>query len=125
MQLLRTNSGIIAACLFSGVLLAIAWPAAGFAPLLFIAWIPLFFAEDAVARNPKNYGRHILFFAAYFSFFTFNVLTTWWVKYASLFGAIAAIVCNALLLHSFLWLFIKLSESLVLDMDIFHSFFFG
>ncbi|MBK6640951.1 MAG: apolipoprotein N-acyltransferase [Bacteroidetes bacterium] len=112
MQLLRTNSGIIAACLFSGVLLAIAWPAAGFAPLLFIAWIPLFFAEDAVARNPKNYGNHILFFAAYFSFFTFNVLTTWWVKYASLFGAIAAIVCNALFMALIFMAFHKVKRKL-------------
>ncbi|MBK8414010.1 MAG: hypothetical protein IPL22_05525 [Bacteroidetes bacterium] len=125
MQLLRTNSGIIAACLFSGVLLAIAWPAAGFAPLLFIAWIPLFFAEDAVARNPKNYGRHILFFAAYFSFFTFNVLTTWWVKYASLFGAIAAIVCNALFMALIFIAFHKVKRKLGVGYGYLSSFFFG
>lgn len=80
----------------SGVLLSIAWPSAGFAPLLFIALIPLLLAEDIIYRNSDRLKGRFLFFISYFSFLMFNLLTTWWVKYASLFGAVAAIVCNAL-----------------------------
>lgn len=96
MQFLRTNSGILTCALLSGFLLSAAWPAGGFAPLLFVAFIPLLFAQDALYRNQGNYNRWIPFVSWYLAFFTFNLLTTWWVKYASLFGAIAAIVCNAL-----------------------------
>ncbi|MBL0341432.1 MAG: apolipoprotein N-acyltransferase [Bacteroidetes bacterium] len=96
MNFIYSRSGIFSLSFLSGILLSIAWPSAGFAPLLFVAFIPLLLCEDVVFRNREKFSSWFLFFISYFTFFTFNLLTTWWVKYASFFGAVAAIVCNAL-----------------------------
>ena len=80
----------------SGVLLSIAWPANGFTPLIFVSWVPLLFMQDVCVSNETLKTRKFVFFSTYFGFFVFNLLTTWWVKYASFFGAVAAVFCNAL-----------------------------
>ncbi len=96
MRFLNSRSGILVSAFLSGILLTLAWPSSGIAPLLFVALIPLLFVEDAAMRpTPVISGRYV-FVYAYLTFFTFNLLTTWWVKYASLFGAVAAIFFNAL-----------------------------
>lgn len=89
----------------SGVLMSMAWPASGFTPLVFIAWVPLLFMEEVCVSNEPLKTRKFVFFSAYFSFFIFNLLTTWWVKYASFFGAVAAIFCNALFMSLVFLLF--------------------
>lgn len=80
----------------SGILFWLAWPARGFAPLLFVAWIPLLFIEDYFYTHHENKGGRKLFWISYLVFLLWNFLTTWWIYNASLFGAISAIVCNAL-----------------------------
>ncbi len=96
MKLLSSRWELIAASLLSGILLFLGWPARGFAPLLFIALVPLLYVEDLYFRErPEKSGRRVFLFS-YITFLTFNLLTTWWVKYASFFGAVAAITCNAL-----------------------------
>jgi apolipoprotein N-acyltransferase len=72
----------------SGVLLSLSWFPNGFAGLLFIAFVPLLLAEDADSNKTGRY--------AYFTFLVWNILTTWWVCYASLAGGIAAMIFNAL-----------------------------
>lgn len=81
--------------MFTGVLLWIAWPANGFAPLLFVAFIPILRIENYFFENPQEKKRK-LFCYSYLSFFTWNALTTWWVCNASLFGGIVANICNTL-----------------------------
>ncbi len=76
--------------------MSLAWPANGFTPLIFISWVPLLFMEEVCASNDTLKPRKFVFFSAYFGFFVFNLLTTWWVKYASFFGAVAAVFCNTL-----------------------------
>jgi apolipoprotein N-acyltransferase len=96
MRFLQSPPGWYFLAFLSGILLSLAWPSSGFAPLLFIALVPLIFVEDIAIRLRDRHSPWLFFGSAYFCFFTFNLLTTWWVKYASLFGAVAAIVCNAL-----------------------------
>jgi len=77
-------------------MLSLSWPAHGFTPLLLVAWIPILFAgEIHTTMEPRKKGWFV-FLSNYTGFLVFNLLTTWWVKYASFFGAIAAIFCNAL-----------------------------
>ncbi|MEZ4914485.1 MAG: apolipoprotein N-acyltransferase [Chitinophagales bacterium] len=80
--------------LISAVLGFLAWPDINFFPLIFVAWIPLFMLED-IARN-KNYSLKKVFLFLYLQFLLWNVLTTWWVKNASLAGGILAFVFNSL-----------------------------
>jgi len=85
--------------------MSLSWPAGGIAPLIFISWIPLLLIEDRYYNREPHPGRGFFFLSVYVTFFTFNLLTTWWVKYASLFGAISAIVLNALFMAIVFYLF--------------------
>ena len=84
-----------AVCLTS-VLLFAGWPAAGFAPLLLIAWVPMLALEDYFFENKETVRHSRIFYLAYACFFLWNVLSTWWIYYASAFGACAAIFFNSL-----------------------------
>jgi apolipoprotein N-acyltransferase len=94
--MLKTRAGLFLVSFLSGLLLSFAWPSAGFAPLLFVALVPLLISEEGIREMNLKHPLREVFLHAYIAFFTFNLLTTWWVKYASFFGAVAAIVCNAL-----------------------------
>jgi apolipoprotein N-acyltransferase len=99
-MLLKNNQ--IRLPLLSGLLLAASWPVNGLNFLAFIAFIPLFFAEEEWIN-----GKHqrVTFFLFYYSpFLIWNILTTWWIWNASAGGAIMAIVCNALLMFFVFWL---------------------
>ncbi len=105
MKLLHSKAGHFLLALCSGVLLTLGWPSAGFAPLLFVAMVPLLLAFEAIGSTRNNGRKYSLFAVAYTAFFVFNLLTTWWVKYASLFGAVAAVLFNALFMTTVFMLF--------------------
>ena len=90
--------------ILSGLLLAFSWPAIGIYPLIFVAFVPLLILEKKV-KNSKQ-----LFFASFLSFFIFNILTTYWIYYATPFGAIAAFLVNSFLMAFVFWLFHKIKQ---------------
>jgi len=98
MQLLTKVSGRILAVVVSSLLLSAAWPAAGIAPLLFIALVPLLMVQDFIS-NEKKAGRKVrLFWYSYLCFFLFNLIATWWIYFASPFGMFGAVMANAFLM---------------------------
>jgi apolipoprotein N-acyltransferase len=98
--------------LLSGLLLTFAWFPNGLVPLLFIAFVPLLIVEHTIFKNPQHYESLTLFGCSFFTFFIWNVLTTWWVKNASLGGAAMAIICNALLMTIVFLIFHKIKKRL-------------
>lgn len=84
--------------ILSAVLLWAAWPAAGIAPLLFIALIPLLVLEESIIRQQDAGQKSRLFPYAYLSFLLFNFFTTWWIRYASFEGMLGAVFANSLLM---------------------------
>ena len=83
----------------TGVLLSLGWPSIGSAfPILFIALIPLFILERKVHTEQMEGKKSRLFPFVWLSLVIFNSTTTWWVWFASDFGAIVAIVLNSLFL---------------------------
>lgn len=82
--------------LLSGVLMSISWPIQGFPYFIFLGFVPLFFIEKQLVENKASYSRGAAVLYSYPAFLVWNLLTTWWVSYASLFGGIAAILLNAL-----------------------------
>ena len=66
--------------LFTGVLLALAWPAVGhLTPLIFIAWVPLLWAEERYAQSdaaarPRNFMPYVML-----ALLVWNLATTWWL----------------------------------------------
>jgi len=96
----------LALALLSALLLSFAWPSIGsLTPLIFIALVPLFWLEKDAFQKHLSKSKYRLFPYIYLSFLVFNTLTTWWVWFASDFGAVAAIVFNALFMATVFQLF--------------------
>ncbi len=93
--------------LFSGLLLAFSWPDIGIFPLIFFAFVPLFILEDEIYRSNKGKGWRV-FCLSFFRFFIFNIITTYWIYNATIFGAFAAFIINSGLMASVMYLFHKL-----------------
>ncbi|MDY0077960.1 MAG: apolipoprotein N-acyltransferase [Bacteroidales bacterium] len=91
--------------ILSGLLLSAAWPVRGFTPLIFIAFVPLFFIQDELGK-PQNKGKGgQLFLLALLSFGIWNILTTYWIWNSTPVGGIAAIVLNSVFMATVFWLF--------------------
>jgi apolipoprotein N-acyltransferase len=89
--------------IFSGILLSFAWPVDGFYPIIFIAFIPLLMVEASFKETGKT---HLSFLGySFIAMLIWNVLTTWWIKNASLGGALMAIIANSILMAVVLYLF--------------------
>ncbi len=87
--------------LLSGLLFAASWPENGFAPLIFVAFVPLFFIQQQLGDTKKR-G---MFWYAWLSFITWNALTTWWIWYSTDVGSILAIALNSLFISVVFYLF--------------------
>ena len=89
----------------TGLLLALAWPEIGGAiKAMFIALFPLLWVEDYISKE-KGTASLQVFTNAYVAFLVFNALTTYWIYYASDWGAVMAIVCNSFFMAVVFWLF--------------------
>ncbi|MCQ2308620.1 MAG: apolipoprotein N-acyltransferase [Bacteroidales bacterium] len=79
----------------SGLLIAAAWPTRGFAPLAFVAFIPLIYLQDRIGdkENPEK-GNVLLL--SFITFVTWNALTTWWVWKTTAAGTIGMILLNSI-----------------------------
>lgn len=90
--------------LATGLLLALSWPARGFPFLAFVAFIPMFLLEDHLLVNRKNYRSIVFLMYAWLGFFVFNLLTTWWIMFATLPGMVVAVVLNSFFMAIPWWL---------------------
>lgn len=81
--------------LLSGLILSLAWPMHGFPFLLLFGFVPLFFIEDYFHNNKGQINKYAIFKYLYIAFFTWNILTTWWILNSTIFGAIMAILLNS------------------------------
>ncbi|MBL4708387.1 MAG: hypothetical protein JKY48_08130 [Flavobacteriales bacterium] len=90
---------------FTGILLALSWPAIGDTLItIFYALFPLLWVEDYISKQ-KGFAPLQVFANAYVGFFLFNLITTYWIYYASDWGAAMAIVCNSLFMSIVFLLF--------------------
>ncbi len=89
----------------TALLLFAAWPSTGFAPLLLIALIPLLIVEEKIVTQKRNGVKARMFKWSYLAFFIFNLLTTWWIYYASEWGMAMAVICNTLFMATVFQLF--------------------
>lgn len=73
--------------------------------MIFIALIPLLWVEHQItSKKTKGRGRSV-FGYSYLAFFTFNMISTWWIYHASLPGMVMAVVFNSLFMAILFWLF--------------------
>lgn len=69
----------------------------------FVAWVPLLLLENTISE--KNYKSRKVFTHAYLTFFLYNLITTWWIYFASGGGAAMAVFANSLLMATVFYLF--------------------
>lgn len=81
----------------TGLLLAASWPTYGFPLIIFIAFIPLLMAEQNI-RVSGTQKKLRVWANAYWAFLIWNLITTWWLIYADLFGMLFANLVNTLLM---------------------------
>lgn len=79
----------------SALFLFAAWPVNGFFPFVFIGFVPLFYSFYLLKQQNKGLS---FFTSTYLGILSWNLLTTWWISYASLGGAILAFFANSLLM---------------------------
>ncbi len=84
--------------ILSGFLLALAWPTYGFPLLIFFAFVPLLYAEFNLRNFSTKHTKLKILGHAYLTFFIWNLITTYWLYYSTLFGAAFAILVNSLLM---------------------------
>ena len=91
--------------LLGGILLSLAWSERGFAPLLFIGFIPFLFIEDYLLKHREQYRTISVFTLTFPGFLLWNMLTTWWIWNSTEFGAILAWVLNSMFMSATLYFF--------------------
>lgn len=87
----------IVLALLTGLLLGVSWPTYGLPIFIFIAFVPLLFAEYRIRTRTEN-TKWRVFVLSFTAFLVWNLLTTWWLVYAHLFGMLFANIVNALLM---------------------------
>lgn len=92
---------LILLSVLSGLLIALAWPERGFNPLIFVAFVPLFFVQQELGDT----GRKGMFWLAWLAFLVWNVLTTWWIWYSTDIGSIFAMGLNSLFVAVVFYIF--------------------
>ncbi len=96
---------LIGLSVLSGLLLSAAWPENGFVPLIFVAFVPLFFLQHHLGQPETKSKKGSLFLLVWLAFFIWNTLTTWWIWNSTEVGAIGAIVLNSLFMTIVFWFF--------------------
>ncbi len=84
--------------LLSGILLVLSWPTYGFPGLLFFAFVPLLLVENSLRNKQQKHTAWRVFGFAYLSFFTWNIVTTYWIYFSTPFGMWFAVLANSLLM---------------------------
>ncbi len=87
----------------SGVLLSLAW--LGFPGwILFFGFVPLLFVENFFTQRKSEYRGVFFWGHAFLTMLIWNGLTTWWIMYATVIGALLAIITNSFLMSLILWI---------------------
>lgn len=100
---------LISLAFLSGTLLSFPWITQWGDWVLFFAFTPLFFAETfQVGKVNLRDSLHL----TYPAFFTWNILSTWWIGYVSLPGMLFIVAANALLMSLVWWAAAKVKSIL-------------
>ncbi|MBR9845716.1 MAG: apolipoprotein N-acyltransferase [Algicola sp.] len=98
--------------LASGFIFVLGWPTYGFPLVLFFAFVPLFLVEFNVRHSETKRKGLKVFGFAYLTFFIWNVCTTSWLVYASVFGAAFAVFVNSALMATLFLIYHKYAKRL-------------
>jgi apolipoprotein N-acyltransferase len=89
----------------SGLLLTPGWFVWGTGLTLLFALVPILFVEDFLYQNLLTQRPHKVILYSAITFFTWNILTTWWIVNSTFVGMLLAIVINTVLMSTVFWAF--------------------
>lgn len=104
---------IVLLSLLSGLLFTLAWPINGIPTLLFTAFVPLLIIEDYFRNRNNQYSVFAIIPYLLPAFFTWNLLTTWWIVNSTFVGAALAIVLNSIFMTFWFVLFHFVRRSVI------------
>ena len=96
----------------SGVLLSLPWESPVLGWILLFAFVPLLLADDLHFRQKRTSGFSFSFLLDFIAFLIWNVLSTWWIAYVSLFGMLFVTSLNALFMSIVWWIKNKIHHKL-------------
>jgi apolipoprotein N-acyltransferase len=109
--------------ILGGIILSVAWPENGFAPLLFIGLIPFLYIEDYFLKHQDQYRTIKVFLFTFPGFLAWNILTTWWIWQSTDFGAILAWVLNSVMMSATFYFFHFIRRHIPSKLSIFSLIF--
>jgi len=68
----------------------------GFPFLLFVGFVPLLFVEDFIDKRKEIFHKYSIFKFAYIAFFTWNLITVYWIWNSTIAGGIMALFLNSM-----------------------------
>ena len=84
--------------LSSGLCFWLAWPVMPLSILIFLVFIPILLIEKDI-KDDRSKRKNLRYFLwTYFTFFVWNISTTWWVSNSTLGGAVMMLVLNSFLM---------------------------
>lgn len=90
-----SNKRFLLLAALSGILLTLSWPERGFPFIIFFAFIPLLIIEESIQQNKNNISPFKFLLFSWIAFVLWNGLTTYWIVFATLPGAIMAVFINS------------------------------
>lgn len=90
--------------ILSGILLSLPFYRHFSGIIIFVALVPLLFVEDYLTQHKDQYGSGKGFVWPAITFLIWNTLTIYWIKNATVPGAIAAIIINSFVMTVAFWL---------------------
>ncbi|MCX7955053.1 MAG: apolipoprotein N-acyltransferase [Bacteroidales bacterium] len=103
MHLSRWQRVFLSVC--SGILLSGGWAGSYWQLMVFFAFVPLLIIEHFFCTYKNEYKAYYFFRLSFLSFLIWNALSVWWIYYATIIGAILAIVLNALFMTLVMYLY--------------------
>lgn len=99
---------LVALATLSGILLSLAWLGIS-GIILSIAFVPLFYIDHYFVDRKASNTPIIFWGYSLITFLIWNGLTTWWIAYATIAGALFALLLNSLLM-SLVWLLVHIAH---------------
>lgn len=101
-SLMRKNLKFLLPVL-SGILLSLPWVFQGMGWVLFFAFVPLLMANETFQLK-INEGKSRFFLTVFITFFTWNLLSTWWISFVTFSGMALIVLLNTLIMSGIWWL---------------------
>lgn len=84
-------------------MLSLPWLFPGLSLVLLVAFVPLLLADRFVLQQKRTVDLTFSFLLGFVAFFTWNILSTWWIAYVSVGGMLFVTSLNALLMATVWW----------------------